>query len=248
MTPLAAPQADALDASVAALCQASGVALGPAQQGQLVQYLGLLQKWNRVYNLTAVREPDEMLRLHLADCLAVVPHFGRELARQQVSHAAQSARVSSRAAILDVGSGGGLPAVILAIALPQAIVTACDAVAKKCAFLLQVKAELGLSNFEVHHARVETLEALASQRERYALITSRAFSELPLLVRLSAPLLQPGGAWLAMKGAVPQDEMSALQAEHPHWQVTVQPVAVPGLHAQRCLVRIQPDAASGGST
>lgn len=233
MSAALAPSDDALQSRIAALCEAARVPLDAARHRQLARYLELLSQWNRVYNLTAVRQPDDMLRLHLADCLAVVPHFMQALAALKTS---VPPAVSSDLSILDVGSGGGLPAVVLAIAMPQVAVTACDRVAKKCAFMQQVQADLGLANLHVVHARVEQLHG------HYALITSRAFSELQVLVQSTVHLLQPGGTWLAMKGAAPTDELNALRAAQPQLQANVLPVQVPGLDAQRCLVRITREA------
>ena len=199
-------------------------ALPPAttdtQRSQLLRYLELLQRWNRVYNLTAVRDATDMLTLHLADCLAALPSI--------------AARHPAR--LLDVGSGGGLPGMVLAIMLPNTHVVLNDAVQKKCAFLQQVGATLRLPNLEVVHARVETLTC-----EPFDCITSRAFSELAAFVELTRHLLAQNGAWAAMKGRVPTAELDAL----PHdIDARVEPLSVPGLDAQRCIVWMQPHAAS----
>jgi 16S rRNA (guanine527-N7)-methyltransferase len=186
-------------------------ALTPKQNEQLAAYLALLQKWNGVYNLTSIRNPQEMRTLHLADCLAVVPHFP------------EAGRV------LDVGSGGGLPGIVLAIMKPALQLTLCDTVQKKCAFLQQVKGELQLENVQVQHARVETLQG------EFDVITSRAFAELALMVQLTRHLLKPQGYWLAMKGLAPEAEIAALPKDL-HAQIT--PLEVPGLNAARCLVKI----------
>ncbi len=186
-------------------------ALTLKQNEQLDDYLALLQKWNGVYNLTSIRNPEDMRTLHLADCLAVVPHFP------------EAGRV------IDVGSGGGLPGIVLAIVKPELQLTLCDTVQKKCAFLQQVKSELQLTNVEVRHARVETLQG------EFDVITSRAFAELALMVQLTRHLLKPQGYWLAMKGLAPDAEIAALPKDL-HAQVL--PLKVPGLDAARCLVKI----------
>jgi 16S rRNA (guanine527-N7)-methyltransferase len=186
-------------------------ALTPKQDAQLDAYLNLLQKWNGVYNLTSIRDPQEMRTLHLADCLAVVPHF------------------PDAGRVLDVGTGGGLPGVVLAIVKPELQLTLCDTVQKKCAFLQQVKGELQLANVEVQHARVETLQG------EFDVITSRAFAELALMVQLTRHLLAPQGYWLAMKGIAPELEIAALPKD---LQAQVMPLEVPGLNAARCLVKI----------
>jgi 16S rRNA (guanine527-N7)-methyltransferase len=186
-------------------------ALTTTQEAQLDAYLALLQKWNGVYNLTSIRSSQEMRTLHLADCLAVVPHFP------------EAGRV------LDVGSGGGLPGIVLAITKPQLQLTLCDTVQKKCAFLQQVKGELQLANVDVQHARVETLLG------EFDVITSRAFAELALMVQLTRHLLKPQGYWLAMKGIAPDAEIAALPKD---LQAQITPLEVPGLNAARCLVKI----------
>ncbi|KKW67527.1 16S rRNA methyltransferase [Lampropedia cohaerens] len=207
-------------------CEALGLVLQPAQQRQLLDYLALLQKWNKVYNLTAVRDPAEMLRLHLLDCLAVVSPFTRAITDRLAAGLAPK--------VLDVGAGGGLPGVVLAICCPQVQVHCVDAVAKKMAFVQQVAAQLPLANLHAHHARVEALQ------EQYTLIVSRAFASLADFVQLTQPLLAPGGAWMAMKGRQPEDEMAALPVGIEVFHV--EPVTVPGLDAERCLVWLRPDS------
>lgn len=196
--------------------QALGLAFNARQQQQLLDYTTLLQRWNRVFNLTAVRDVEGIARLHLADCLAALPALQRSAPRR----------------ILDVGSGGGLPGIILAIGLPETAVHLVDTVQKKCAFLQQTCGTLGLQRVQVHHARVETLQDATG----FDCITSRAFSDLALLVRSTAHLLAPGGQWCAMKGQVPQDEIAALP---PGISAQVDILKVPGLSAQRCLVWLQ---------
>ncbi|MDR2625375.1 MAG: 16S rRNA (guanine(527)-N(7))-methyltransferase RsmG [Zoogloeaceae bacterium] len=184
----------------------------------LLAYRDLLLKWNRVYNLTAVKTPEEILTHHLLDSLAILPWLDRVLA-----DAAPSA-----ASLLDVGSGGGLPGLVLAIARPELPVTLVDAVQKKTAFLHQAASELALKNLTVRHARIESLQG------QYAAITARAFAGLAEFVGLTRPLLAPNGHWLAMKGQKPDAELAAL----PAWvQVrAVQALSVPGLDAERHLI------------
>lgn len=193
---------------------------------QLIVYLALIDRWNRVYNLTAVRDPAEMLVQHLLDSLAVVIPLRRHLQARGAGPGLDGAS----ARILDVGSGGGLPGVVLSIVERRWDVTCVDAVAKKASFIRQVAAELGLPNLRAQHARVEDLPALPG----FDIVTSRAFASLADFVSLSGPLLGAGGVWMAMKGKVPEDEVAHLPpgAEVFH----VEPLEVPGLKAQRCLV------------
>ena len=195
--------------------EALGLTLSPVQLSQLLAYLALLNKWNRVYNLTAARETERMVSHHLLDSLAIVPYV-------------ETGRV------LDVGSGGGLPGIPLAIARPDLQITLVDSVAKKTAFLLQVKAELGLDNISVVIGRVETLQDAA----RFDTITSRAFSDLKEFVTLTRHLLALGGRWLAMKGLCPHEEIAAL----PDWvKVSANPVLrIPHLDATRHLIILEP--------
>lgn len=190
----------------------------PAQSAALQAYLGLLQRWNSTYNLTAVRDPAEMATQHLADCLAVLP---------AVQRACPQGRV------LDVGSGGGLPGVVIAIMAPALDVTCVDTVGKKAAFIRQAAAALQLPNLHAAHARVEQLQAPA-----FDLITARAFASLLDFVRLTRSLLAPAGVWMAMKGRVPDDEIAALPGDIEVFHV--EQLAVPGLDAQRCLVWMRP--------
>ncbi len=183
--------------------------LSDATQDKLLAFRDLLLKWNRTYNLTALRDPAQAISHHLLDSLAVLPHIGA-------------------GALLDVGSGGGLPGIPLAITRPELSVSMVDTVQKKATFLQQASIELGLKNVAVHHARVEEMAG------QYAQISSRAFSELALFVSLTRHLLAPGGRWLAMKGVRPDDEIAALPAD-----VTVEtiiPLSVPGLDAERHLI------------
>ncbi|MES2957215.1 MAG: 16S rRNA (guanine(527)-N(7))-methyltransferase RsmG [Pseudomonadota bacterium] len=204
---------EALQADAAAL----GLSLAPEAADRLLAYLQLLAKWNATYNLTAVRDPVLMRTQHLADCLAVVPSLRRR------SAAGRPAR------ILDVGSGGGLPGVVLASVDPAWDVTCVDAVGKKAAFVRQVAAELTLPNLHAVHARVE---ALAPQS--FGVVTARAFATLVDFTRLTRPLLAPDGVWMAMKGQRPEAEIAALGQDIDVFHV--EPLRVPGLDAERCLV------------
>ena len=205
--------------------QQLGVALSEAQTDALMGYLGLLHKWSKVYNLTAVRDPLEMVTLHLLDSLAVVPALLRHL-DTPANTPAQPMR------LLDVGSGAGLPGVVIAIACPHIQVTCLDAVAKKAAFVQQVAASLGLANLRGLHQRIEHMDTA------HAVVCSRAFASLADFVRGSANALAPGGVWLALKGKAPTEELSALGPEVDVFHV--EQLLVPGLDAQRCLVWMRP--------
>ena len=202
--------------------QALGLELTDAQIDQLLEFLALLQKWNKVYNLTAVRDPQEMLTHHLLDSLAAVAPL-----RRQVAALGQGVR------LLDVGSGGGLPGVVFAICCPDVDVSCVDTVGKKAAFIQQAAVALQLRNLHGLHARVETLTT------PFDIISCRAFASLPDFVVWSrAALAAPHGVWLAMKGKRPDDEVAALP---PDVQVFhVEPLTVPGLDAERCIVWMRP--------
>jgi len=200
--------------------QALELSLDDEQVDMLLAYLSLIEKWNKVYNLTAVREPAEMLTHHLLDSLAVVGPLLRETDGRPVR-------------LLDVGSGAGLPGVVIAIACPHIEVTCVDTVAKKAAFLRQVSAELGLVNLHGLHARVESLSRGRGE-EGYDVVTSRAFSSLSDFVQWSRSALQIGGMWMALKGKHPLEELLALPSSVEVFHV--EPVAVPGLMADRCIV------------
>ena len=200
------------------------LALSAAQADQLLAYLAMLQRWNRVYNLTALRDADQMFSHHLLDCLAMLPPL-----RQRLGGGLDAARV------LDVGSGGGLPGVVLAALQPGWQVDCVDAVAKKASFIRQVAAELPLANLRALHARVQDVLRPAGG---YNLVTSRAFASLADFTALTAHLLADGGVWMAMKGKPPVDEQAALP---PSVEVFhVEQLQVPGLDAQRCLVWMRP--------
>ena len=199
-----------------------GLPLTDDQQRRLLDYLNLLAQWNRVYNLTALRDPAQMLTHHILDSLAVIAPLRRHL------HAAARGRVQR---LLDVGSGGGLPGVVIAICQPEVAVTCVDAVAKKAAFIQQAAGALHLPNLTGLHARVETLA------EPFDIITSRAFASLTDFTALSRCALAEGGVWLAMKGKRPDAEIAALPPSVAMFHV--EQLAVPGLDAQRCLVWLQ---------
>lgn len=189
--------------------------LSPSASDKLVDYVALLQKWNRVYNLTAVREPRDILAHHVLDCLAIVPRIrGRRL--------------------LDVGSGAGLPGIPLSLALPRTLVTLLDSNHKKAAFLKQAAIELSLDNVSVVCDRVESWDT----SERFDLVVSRALTDLPEFVRLAGRLVAPGGVLAAMKGIYPYEELALLPAD---WRVkeTIA-IKVPGLRAERHWVVLEP--------
>ena len=201
---------------------ALGLVLQEQQISMLLDYLALIQKWNKVYNLTAVRDAAEMLTHHLLDSLAVVAPLRRRLAQQGLAPKR----------LLDVGSGAGLPGVVLAICCPDLKVDCVDTVAKKAAFIQQVALALKLPNLRGLHARVESLQ------DSYVLISARAFSSLEDLSRLSGAALAPGGCWMAMKGKHPDAELDAVARQGLLFHV--EPLQVPGLDAARCIVWMQP--------
>jgi 16S rRNA (guanine527-N7)-methyltransferase len=192
-----------------------GLAVSPAQQEKLMDYLALMFKWNSIYNLTSLRDPMQMVTHHLLDSLAAVPAF------------------AGAANVLDVGSGGGLPGIVLAIVRPDMKVSMIDTVHKKTAFLTQVKAELGLANVTIYTMRVEQLEV----SDKFDVITSRAFADLSDFVNWSSHLLAEQGTYIALKGVAPEDERQRLPAA---WRVSrVEPLQVPRLGAERHLVFIK---------
>ncbi|AMM24691.1 16S rRNA (guanine(527)-N(7))-methyltransferase RsmG [Variovorax sp. PAMC 28711] len=214
MTLVVAPAAPTLKEGAAAL----GVALTDPQTEQLLAYGRLILKWNKVYNLTALRDPESVLTHHLLDSLAVVAPLQRELASRQ--------RIEAK--LLDVGSGAGLPGAVIAILCPTVDVTCVDAVAKKVAFVQQVAAELKLPNLRGLHIRIEALTGA------YDVISSRAFASLADFVEVSAQVLADQGIWLAMKGRAPDDELSLLPPIAKMFHV--EHLTVPGLDAERCIV------------
>jgi 16S rRNA (guanine527-N7)-methyltransferase len=183
-------------------------------QAKLIAHLELVEKWNRVYNLTAVRERDQMLTHHVLDSVAVVSHLGG-------------------ATLLDVGSGAGFPGIPLAIARPELAVTLLEANHKKSAFLKQAAIELGLANTQVVNERVEAWKPAT----KYDVVISRAFSDLGEFVTLAGHLCADNGVLAAMKGVYPFEELS--QIRPPYKTTGVVPIAVPGLGAERHLVMIE---------
>lgn len=200
--------------ALAAAADALGLALDAEACERLVAYLALLQRWNATYNLTAVRDPRQMRVQHLADAMAAVGPLRRE--------------AGAAASVLDVGSGGGLPGVVLAVLDPLRPVTCVDTVGKKAAFVRQVAGELGLANLRSVHGRVEALS------ERFDVVASRAFASLPDFVASSRGSLAPGGRWMAMKGKVPDGEIAALPPDVIVFHV--ERLKVPDLDAERCIV------------
>lgn len=190
------------------------IELTTLQHDALIQYVLLIDKWNKVHNLTAIREPLNMVTLHLLDSLSVLKHV-------QLSHAKT---------LLDVGAGAGLPSIPLAICLPDLQVTAIDAVQKKASFMRQVKGELQLDNFQVLAGRVESVKPNAL----FDVVISRAFSDIGLFISLTKHLLTMDGQWLAMKGVIPLQELESAKVTPS--QITVLNVA--GLDAQRHLINI----------
>ncbi len=209
------PLRQRLDDGVDAL----GLVLSEEQTRQLLAYLDLLGKWNKVYNLTAVRDPTEMLTHHLLDSLTIMAPLRRHVQGQA-------------AKLLDVGAGGGLPGIVIAICCPEIAVICVDAVAKKVAFIQQVAASLGLPNLRGLHARVESVAG------HFDVVTSRAFASLGDFTAWSAQALAADGVWLAMKGRHPDEEIAALP---PSIEVFhVEHLEVPGLDAERCLIWMRP--------
>ena len=196
-----------------------GLSLSEAQVEQLLGYLTLIQKWNKVYNLTAVRDPQEMLTHHLLDSLTAVAPLVRHTK-------------GLSAKVLDVGSGGGLPGIVLAICRPELDVSCVDTVGKKAAFIQQVAASLKLPNLRGIHARVESLSG------PFDVICCRAFASLPDFVNWSRGALAGQGVWMAMKGKHPQTEIDGLPADVQVFHV--EPLRVPGLDVERCMVWMRP--------
>ena len=204
-----------LRASLAEGIKALPLSLDDAQIDQMIAYLALLSKWNSVYNLTSIREPKEMVKQHVLDSLSAAPAF------------------KDAKNVLDVGAGGGLPGMILAITYPAVRISMIDTVSKKTAFLIQAKTELGLKNVTVHTGRVEALAV----NEKFDVITSRAFSELCNFINWSGHLLAEGGQFIAMKGVAPDQEIERMPEG---WQVqSLQALSVPGMDAERHLVFIK---------
>ena len=212
--------------------------LDDAQITRLLDYLDLIQKWTKVYNLTAVRDPADMVTHHLLDSLAVIAPLRAQLTgacARSVSPGVTTANVAaSKIRLLDVGSGAGLPGVVIAICCPEVSVDCVDTVAKKAAFIRQVAATMKLPNLRGLHARVESLT------EKYEVVSSRAFASLADFINWSAAALAEQGVWLAMKGKHPADEMAALSAGVDVFHV--EQLTVPGLDAERCIVWMRKSA------
>ena len=205
-TPLDPALRDTLDAGLATLD------LDPALAPPLLDYLALLVRWNRTYNLTAIRDPHEMVTLHLLDSLALAPHL------------------DGVARLADLGAGAGLPGIPLALARPGLQVELVESNGKKARFMRQAVRTLGLANATVHECRAEALDLPG----RFDAITARALATLADIVAVGGHLLRPGGRLLALKGVRPDDEIAALPAG---WQVgDITPLRVPGLAAERHLV------------
>ena len=200
---------------------ALGLTLDDAQVQRLLDYLDLIQKWTKVYNLTAVRDPAEMLTHHLLDSLAAIQPL-----RQQLQSRGLAADSAVR--VLDVGSGAGLPGIVIAICCPGITVHCVDTVAKKAAFIQQVAVSLRLLNLRGLHARVESLT------EPYDVISSRAFASLVDFTTWSIGALAKQGVWMALKGKHPGEEIAALPESVEVFHV--EPLTVPGLGAERCIV------------
>jgi len=208
---------DPRSAQLVGMASQLGLPLDEVPAAQLLAYVDLLQRWNATYNLTAIRDPAQMLSQHVADCLAVILPLQRHL----------GGRAACR--LLDVGSGGGLPGVVIASLCPGVDVTCVDTVGKKAAFIQQIAGSLRLRNLHSQHARVERLEA-----PPFDVITSRAFASLADFVDLTRRHLSRDGVWLAMKGKDPSVERAGLPADVEAFHV--EQLRVPGLDAERCLV------------
>ncbi len=199
-------------------CAAMELEVGPDQQELLLAYLELLLKWNSAYNLTAVREPAQMVTRHLLDSLAIAPHIGRQK--------------EGRENIIDVGTGAGLPGIPMAILFPGTQFCLLDSNGKKTRFLFQVKTALGLDNMRVHQARVESFQP----PELFDAVLSRAFASLADMVAGCKHLLAPGGRFLAMKGAYPAQELALLESAYAVSDVRT--LVIPGLDERRHLVEM----------
>jgi 16S rRNA (guanine527-N7)-methyltransferase len=197
------------------------LSLSNAQVQGLLDYQNLIGKWNKVYNLTAVRDPAEMLTHHLLDSLAAVAPLQKHLQDRGLTNAR----------VLDVGAGAGLPGVVLAICCPTLALTCVDTVGKKAAFIKHVALALGLPNLMGLHARVETIT------QPFDVICSRAFASLADFTGWSQAALASGGAWMALKGKHPAEELAMLPPNVAMFHV--EPLTVPGLAAERCIIWLQ---------
>ena len=190
---------------------ALGLDIGESREEALLRFVSLMTKWNKAYNLTAVREPLDMVALHILDSLAILPHL-------------RPSRIA------DIGTGAGLPGIPLAICLPDCQFTLVDSNSKKTRFVQQAILELQLKNVEVVHSRVEQL----NPEQRYSTVITRAFASMPEIIRLTAHLVADGGLLLAMKGQRPDDELAGLQMAY-----SVVPISTPGINAERCLILVE---------
>jgi 16S rRNA (guanine527-N7)-methyltransferase len=210
---------EALANTIAAGAASLDFHLSPAQVQAFVDYLRTIEHWNATYNLTAIRDPAAMVPQHLLDCLATAS----ALARRR--------EAPNRQTILDVGSGAGLPGLVLAVVYPESEIFCVDSVGKKTAFITQAAAVMRATNVVELHARVEALSA-----PRCDVVTSRAFAPLADFVRLTRHLLAENGEWMAMKAREAATEAAGLRDV----EVSIEPLVVPGLAAERCLVWIKP--------
>jgi 16S rRNA (guanine527-N7)-methyltransferase len=206
-------------ATLQAAAEQLGLQLTAEQAQRLLAYRDLIAKWNKVYNLTSLRDPAQMLSHHIIDSLAAAPPLQK--------HLKQAGLANSR--LLDVGSGGGLPGVVLATVVDGLDVTCVDTVGKKAAFVQQAANELGLKNLRGVHARVEDMQAPA-----FDVITSRAFASLLDFVQLTRMHTKAGTVWMALKGKSPDDEIAVLPQDIEVFHV--EQLSVPGLDAERCMV------------
>ncbi len=207
-----------------------GVVQDPERIDKLINFLRLLQHWNKAYNLTAIREPEQMLIQHVFDSLAVVPHLLSLCAHWQSIDSNRNGTVN----IVDVGSGAGLPGIVIAICQPQYVVHCVDAVGKKTAFIRHAAGVLGLSNLRAVHARIEALDSMHAN-----VVISRAFASLLDFVTLAAKHCMPDGFMLAMKGQVPHQEQVELEAKTQWCVAQTILLEVPQLDAQRCLLQLK---------
>jgi 16S rRNA (guanine527-N7)-methyltransferase len=224
LTEQAAPLQSPLRQPLLGVAASLQLNLSVAQTDTLLAYLAMLQRWNATYNLTSIRDAQGMLIQHVADCLAVINPLKQYFLKTPTL-------INPR--LLDVGSGGGLPGVVIAVMCPSITVICVDTVGKKAAFIRQVAAELKLRNLHGQHARVEALKLAP-----FDLVTSRAFASLVDFVSLTRQLLAPEACWMAMKGKLPEGEMADLPANVAVFHV--EHLTVPKLNADRCLVWMKP--------
>lgn len=210
-----APYAEQFQTEITNACQTLKLAIDDVQIGKLLAYLDGLLLWTKAYNLTAITNPKEALIKHIFDCLAIIPAFDNAIKLKNIT----------QIKLLDIGTGAGLPSVIIAIMRPDWQVVALDSNSKKIRFIKQMAGELGLSNITPVASRIEEFE------EKFNVITSRAFASLVDFVSVAAPLLD-NGVLCAMKGKVPSDELADLAT----WQQTIVPIQVPNMNDDRCLV------------